>query len=412
MAPAPTRPGIWRLKGGGWFIRARVTHPRTGKPYQLTEVVRDDGVTLRGALDIQDRLRLDAKERMSGKHEARALWSEYAAQLLETKINDGSLASAATHRRWRDTLAKLIPVFGDFYVDELTFQVLVEWREKISGWIRHGMPSLRKRDEGKGVLLKLSPVTANGWLSILKTICTAMRDQFDLDRDPAEKLAYFRVGRTYTREQPNALTAAQVPLFLGKMRGLHPEHYAMTFIGMITGARPSTLRPLRRSGPESDVLWDDRRLLLRRSNALGDAIMDQTKTGLDQEIPLPQHVIELLRAHIDALPEGLMRKSEYLFPSTTGGMRSRSALDKPFRDVIRALGWPLRFTPRGMRRTFQDLAREAQIHDIVTRAISGHATEKMQRHYSTAQLAEMEKAMGRVVSIVTAHEAAPTVGSP
>jgi len=38
------------------------------------------------------------------------------------------------------------------------------------------------------------------------------------------------------------------------MKERHPEHYAMTFLGFVIGARPSNLRPLRRSGPEGDVL--------------------------------------------------------------------------------------------------------------------------------------------------------------
>ncbi|MFI5298793.1 MAG: tyrosine-type recombinase/integrase [Polyangiales bacterium] len=207
--------------------------------------------------------------------------------------------------------------------------------------------------------------------------------------------------RTYSREQPNALTGDQVPLFLAKLKELHPEHYAMAFLGFVTGARPSTLRPLRRSGPLADVLWNERTILLRRSNSLGPEIMDETKTGLDQEIPSPPNVIAILEEHVAALPEGKMRESVYLFPSTKGELRSRSALDKPFRDVVKALGWDLRLTPRGMRRTFQDLARNADVHDLVTRAISGHATERMQRHYSTAQREEMREAVGKVISIAT-----------
>jgi hypothetical protein len=131
--------------------------------------------------------------------------------------------------------------------------------------------------------------------------------------------------------------------------------------------------------------------------------MDQTKTALDQEIPLPPAARRVLREHVAALPAGLMRDSIYLFPSTTGGMRSRSALEKPFEDVAMALGWTLRFTPRGMRRTFQDLARQAQVHDVITRAIAGHATERMQRHYSTAQREEMREAVGKVISLATAR---------
>jgi len=66
----------------------------------------------------------------------------------------------------------------------------------------------------------------------------------------------------------------------------------------------------------------------------------------------------------------------------------------PFRDVVKALKWDLKLTPRAMRRTFQDLARRPQAHDLVTRAISGHATDRMQRHYSTAQLRDQSLVAG------------------
>jgi hypothetical protein len=81
-------------------------------------------------------------------------------------------------------------------------------------------------------------------------------------------------------------------------------------------------------------------------------------------------------------------------------------VDKPFRDVTRALKWDLRVTPRAMRRTFNDLARKAKVHDLVTRSISGHLTERMQRHYSTAQREEMLTAVGRVVSFLAPNDRA------
>jgi len=51
---------------------------------------------------------------------------------------------------------------------------------------------------------------------------------------------------TYTEEEPNSLLVEEVPPFLGAMRERYPQHDAMTYIGLITGLRPSTLRPLRR----------------------------------------------------------------------------------------------------------------------------------------------------------------------
>jgi hypothetical protein len=84
-------------------------------------------------------------------------------------------------------------------------------------------------------------------------------------------------------------------------------------------------------------------------------------------------------------------------------MRSRSALDKPFRAVARALGWTIKLTPKCMRRTFNDLARRAAVHDIVLRSISGHLTEEMQERYSTAQQQERRAAVGKVIDIATAR---------
>jgi hypothetical protein len=46
-----------------------------------------------------------------------------------------------------------------------------------------------------------------------------------------------------------------------------------------------------------------------------------------------------------------------------------------------------------MRRTFQDLARTAEIHEVVERSISGHATEAMQRRYSTVSPTERQQSL-------------------
>ena len=45
------------------------------------------------------------------------------------------------------------------------------------------------------------------------------------------------------------------------------------------------------------------------------------------------------------------------------------------------------------------LARAAQVKDIVTRAISGHATETMQHHYSTVAADEKKAAIAKVIEL-------------
>jgi hypothetical protein len=58
--------------------------------------------------------------------------------------------------------------------------------------------------------------------------------------------------------------------------------------------------------------------------------------------------------------------------------------------------------PRGVRRTYQDLARAAVIHAAVTRAISGHATPAMQLRYSTARGGAVKQALAKVAKVATA----------
>jgi integrase len=70
-------------------------------------------------------------------------------------------------------------------------------------------------------------------------------------------------------------------------------------------------------------------------------------------------LVEILRWHVDGLPEGRPRDSELLFPSREGSFHARSVLDKPFREVAKAAGIAKHITPKAMRRTFQD--RPAQL---------------------------------------------------
>ena len=109
----------------------------------------------------------------------------------------------------------------------------------------------------------------------------------------------------------------------------------------------------------------------------------------------------MLRWHVDTqLRLGPQQGSNLLFPSEIGGFRSRSCLDKPFDDVAKTTGLKKHVSPRAMRRTFQDLARAAEVRDVVTRSISGHATEEMQRRYSTVSPIEQQKSLARVLRLM------------
>ena len=79
-------------------------------------------------------------------------------------------------------------------------------------------------------------------------------------------------------------------------------------------------------------------------------------------------------------------------------------LDKAFKSIAKILEHGYDVSPRAMRRSFQDLARAAQVKDVVTRAISGHATESMQRRYSTVAGAEVREGIAKVIDMATGRE--------
>src|SRR5207253_1046097 len=141
-----------------------------------------------------------------------------------------------------------------------------------------------------------------------------------------------------TEEEPNSLTVNEMPRFLVKMRELFPQHFAFVCLGFFLGHRPSTLRPLRRSGLTPDLLLDEAVLLVRQSHTEGDEVMATTKTKIRQRITLPPVLVDILRWHIATqLTTEQQRASALLFPAEDGRFRSRTVLKKPFLAVASAI---------------------------------------------------------------------------
>lgn len=389
MSANSVRPGIYRLKEGGYFVTLSVTDPRGHRKLSCQKLLR--GALLEDARRWRDAERDRLRERLLGRAQQRMLFSEFAASHFEAKVAAGDIKSAAGREKWKIALENhIVPRFGDIYCSELRYADFEEWRGELAGKVNREV---------------LSPRTVNGWFSILRGVCKAMRATFELPRNPAEGLTDFDTSQkpTYTDEKPNSLTGEWATKFLGEMRKHWPQFYAMTLLGFVTGKRPSTLRPLRRSGPHADVEWETGVVRFRRSNSRGQEVMHGTKTGKVERVHLPDEVMAVLQWHVDELKRPRQRDSLLLFPSFRGGMRARSVLDKPFADVAKRIKLPFRVTPRAMRRSFNDLARAAGVHDVVTRKISGHLTEAMQEHYSTADAKEQRQAIAKVIRLVDAR---------
>jgi hypothetical protein len=122
---------------------------------------------------------------------------------------------------------------------------------------------------------------------------------------------------------------------------------------------------------------------------------------LRQRISVPPEVIEVLAEHVQTqltTPEQIA--SDLLFPAADGSFLTEHCLRKPFAKVGALIGLEMSFTPRGLRRTFKDLARAASVEALVTKSISGHVTERIREHYSTVHPVEQRESIGAVLRLV------------
>jgi integrase len=395
----PTRlPGIFKMEEGGHIARARVTDPTTGKMRELKKVfLQSNAEEAFGWLEAE---RAKVKAGTVLARPQRVRFADYAVSVFERKVRTGELKSAATQSKWRDILVHLVrgthdgagelavPGFGELFVDQIRAGHVDRWKELMGGLIQAG---------------QYSPNTVNSWLGVLRVVLKAAAREFALERVATDGTTNFDASAhvTYSEEDPNALTPEQVPVFLAELKDQAPQHYAMAFLGLATGLRPSSLRPLRRKGDQVDVLLDAGKLLVRRSQTIGDTVLNVTKQKTRYVIELPAGVIEVLRWHMETqLETEEQRDSDLLFPAVTGGFRAPTVLNKPFAAVSEAIELGYAFTQSGMRRTFNDLMRAAQVEAIVTRSISGHLTERMQEHYSTVSGAEQRAGIAKVIDLM------------
>lgn len=423
IAADPELPGVWRRRDGGFRIRGRATEPRTGKLREVSRAL-PDCKRAREAYTILETELARIREGTAPTTTSRVPpFHAFAATVFERKVASGAITSASGRTKWETIIRlHLIPAFGDTFVDKLTREDIERWKAtELLAPRAHAKDDRRKRKLEGG---KYSPGTANTILAVLRQITSQASREFNI-RDVASDVdnVNTRGHRTYTYEEPNSVKPEDVPRFLAEMRVRFPEHYAFVFLGFTTGLRPSSLRPLRWRGPSADIKWDDGKLLVRRSQTRGNEVMEATKTGVDQILDLDPEQVSVMRWHLARLEREneqrekrsphvaeIQRASDLLFPAAPtrwsggGGYQSRSCLDKAFKSIAKILDLGYDVSPRAMRRSFQDLARAAQVKDVVTRAISGHATESMQRRYSTVAGAEVREGIAKVIDMATGRE--------
>jgi len=89
-----------------------------------------------------------------------------------------------------------------------------------------------------------------------------------------------------------------------------------------------------------------------------------------------------------------------MFPASNGALRTPNSLDRAWAASLKAAKIVKRFTVHGLRYTFTDLVRRANVDVVVRRALTGHVTEQLQRKYSTVGMDEKRDAIAGVIRLV------------
>jgi site-specific recombinase XerD len=363
----------------------------SGKRQEVFAVVQLDAAL--ALKELEDRLvSIKVGKPLEGSA-SRPRFSESARAEYDLRVQRGDIQSAATKQTW-DTFWKYLETakWWDYYTDAVR-------REHIQEWVSIALGSKVARGD-------LAPSTANLILGKLRSLWSAIVDTLDLPTNPMKKIEDFSLKghRTYTEDEPNSLTPAELRKFLDTARWLEPRWYALFVVGFTFGIRPSHLRPLRHLGADPDLRLDaDGRgglMLIRKSSVLGE-VKDSTKTDYDQRIVLPPSIAEVLRWHVDTqIPAAIKQRSELVWPSQGGKLFGMSCPALQMSRVRAEAGISKTITPRGMRRTAVDLQRLAGLEQRVRTALTGHQDESVQAGYETIYDDEIQRGAARVVELV------------
>lgn len=259
------------------------------------------------------------------------------------------------------------------------------------------------------------PETVNSQLRVLRALFSDATAELGLPSDPTARVQGVRAQKT--RENPNRLTAEELQRLLAaierlELQAITQRHRTRRKRGMAAQSEADLRRlyPLFlflahtgvRIGEATALRWDDvdlDRMVVTVHRARWRAHVDSTKTDNLRTIPLTTALVDALHAHrarLEAVESVDVLSAGWLFPSLrTGGLLSRSVLDKPLRKALDAAGIPRHLTVHGFRRTFNNLLRQAVRGDIV-RAMTGHVTERMTLHYSHIEGEEKAAAIALV----------------
>lgn len=331
--------GIKRVGPTTWKVRVKRIAKATGRTENRKATVEG---TKTDARRRRDELRAELESTVVTRPRTRL--SDYAVSWLERRAANPDVKRSVI-RKYGYGIGHVMPVLGDIYLDSLS-------PSDVAAYIA-------------GRVAEAGPKGGNTVLNELRMLRTMARDsmaegyaaRYWCDRVKPPRV----IG--YTRDWPNLLTGPQFTALV--------DHVPRQWRGLVLFMATTGLR----WGEASALHWEDVDLrageaVIRWGNDRGTRITVKTK-GSNRIVPVLPEVAALW---------GAPRASGLVFPSRRGTLHKGTPLKKVLDKACPAAGVP-RVTAHGLRRTFNNLARQETSREVL-KSITGHTTDAMVEHYS------------------------------
>ena len=362
--------GIKRIGQKEYEVRIRWKDPKTGKP-------RDQKRICKGTVEDAHQMQLELQAEVAdGGTQQRMTLGECGKLWFEQHVVG---LKPGTVKRYGEYLKRIFAVLGDHFLDALT-------------------PMDVQAFQTHELQLSYSRATIRGSVGLLRQISRFAIANRIIAYDFTAGVTAKGPIKTYTVDEPNSLTPPQLRAFLACAEEHEPMWYAPLFVLACTGMRV---------GEVMGLSWDDidfagKKIMIRRTNSLGRMGAPKTAAGR-RHVAMPDGLREVLQAHRASLvaQQHPSLHSGWVFSKPDGKPFSRNVFSEPVARIKKALGLPFRFTPHGLRRTFNSMLRQSA-PDRVVMATLGHRNLAMTEHYTTIYDDEKLEASTNVLKLVTA----------
>lgn len=377
-------PGVHRVSETSYRVRGKVRNPKTGKTLPLDKIV--EATNAYDASNQRAQLLLELQSEVPTVTVERLRLEAFAKSWMRSRLPKLKKATRALYASILDN--HVTPSLGEYYVDAITTDDLVDWRDKMAA---------------SGA----SPAAVNTRIRLIKSILRDAAEELQL-RDPTRRLVPLRdVGP----KEPKSLTAKELGQLLAATKEHEPEWYCFFYLLAFTGLR---------FGEATALKWDDideAAGLIHVRRAQWKGAVDVPKTGKTRSVPLSPELSAILAQHKEAqrkatlkrlkrqrvpdLEEALKQAIGWVFPSRGGiKLMHNTAPRKPLAACLEKAKITKPFTVHGFRHTFNNLLRQATQDAIVIQSMTGHSSVDMTQHYSHVGAEEKRRALGGVLRLV------------